>query len=114
MPSGRSRRRYGRRRLFHKQPSNEVTKCQTSAIFTVSTRTSLRWNAESGFLAVSAFNGETGERELQQIELGQAATFVMDLATRERGYGLIKSGVYRHEVDAGRQPAAAVARRRGI
>ena len=56
--------------------------------------TSLRWNAESGFLAVSAFNGETGERELQQIELGQAATFVLDLATRERGYGLIKSGVY--------------------
>ena len=56
--------------------------------------TSLRWNAESGFLAVSVFNGETGERELQQIELGQAATFVLDLATRERGYGLIKSGVY--------------------
>ena len=49
--------------------------------------TSLRWNAESGFLAVSAFNGETGERELQPIELGQAATFVLDLATRERGYG---------------------------
>ena len=55
---------------------------------------SLRWNAESGFLAVSAFNGEAGERELQPIELGQAATFVLDLATRERGYGLIKSGVY--------------------
>jgi hypothetical protein len=56
--------------------------------------TSLRWNAESGFLAVSAFNAETGERELQQIELGQAATFVLDLATRERGYGLIKTGIY--------------------
>jgi hypothetical protein len=56
--------------------------------------TSLRWNAESGFLAVSAFNAETGERELQQIELGQPATFVLDLATRERGYGLIKTGVY--------------------
>jgi hypothetical protein len=57
--------------------------------------TSLRWNAESGFLAVSAYNGETGERELQQIELGQPeATFVLDLATRERGYGLIKSGLY--------------------
>jgi hypothetical protein len=55
--------------------------------------TSLRWNAESGFLAVSAYNAETGERELQQIELGQPATFVLDLATRERGYGLIKSGV---------------------
>jgi hypothetical protein len=56
--------------------------------------TSLRWNAESGFLAVSAFNAETGERELQQIELGPPATFVLDLTTRERGYGLIKSGVY--------------------
>jgi hypothetical protein len=56
--------------------------------------TSLRWNAESGVLAISAFNAETGERELQQIELGQPATFVLDLATRERGYGLIKAGVY--------------------
>ena len=56
--------------------------------------TSLRWNAESGFLAVSVFNAETGESELQQIEFGQPATFVLDLATRERGYGLIKSGVY--------------------
>ena len=31
---------------------------------------------------------------MQQIELGEPATFVLDLATRERGYGLIKSGVY--------------------
>jgi hypothetical protein len=56
--------------------------------------TSVRWNAESGFLAVSTFNAKTGERELQQIELGQAATFVLDLATRERGYGRIKTGIY--------------------
>ena len=56
--------------------------------------TSLRWNAEDGFLARSVFNAETGERELQQIELGDPATFVLDLATPERGYGLIKSGVY--------------------
>ena len=56
--------------------------------------TSLRWNAETGFLAISVFNSETGERELQPIELGQPATFVIDLATRERGYGLIKAGVY--------------------
>ena len=53
--------------------------------------TSLRWNAETGFLGVSAFNAETGERELREIELGKTATFVLDLATRERGYGLIKS-----------------------
>jgi hypothetical protein len=56
--------------------------------------TSLRWNAETGVLAISVFNAETGERELQEIELGDSATFVLDLATRERGYGLIKSGVY--------------------
>jgi hypothetical protein len=57
--------------------------------------TSLRWNAEGGFLAVSAFNAETGARELQEIELSRpAATFALDLATRERGYGLIKAGVY--------------------
>jgi hypothetical protein len=56
--------------------------------------TSLRWNAETGVLGISVFNAETGERELQQIELGHPATFVLDLATRERGYGLIKSGVY--------------------
>ena len=43
---------------------------------------------------VSAFNPETGEREVQEILLGNAATFAMDLATRERGYGLIKVGVY--------------------
>jgi hypothetical protein len=56
--------------------------------------TSLRWNAESGFLSISVFNPESGERELREIELGQPATFVMDLATRERGYGLIKVGLY--------------------
>jgi hypothetical protein len=55
---------------------------------------SLRWNAEKGALGVSAYNPETGERELQEIELGKPATFAMDLATRERGYGLIKAGVY--------------------
>jgi hypothetical protein len=56
--------------------------------------TSVRWNAEDGFLAIYVFNSEIGERELREIELGSPATFVLDLATRERGYGLIKSGVY--------------------
>jgi hypothetical protein len=76
--------------------------------------TSLRWNAEIGILAFSVFNAETGERELREIELGQPATFALDLATRERGYGLIKTGVYNNDADAGRQPSAAVAGRRGI
>jgi hypothetical protein len=56
--------------------------------------TSLRWNAETGVLGISIFNSEIGGRELQEIELGQPATFALDLATRERGYGLIKTGVY--------------------
>jgi hypothetical protein len=56
---------------------------------------SLRWNAETGTLGVATYNAEAGERELRDILLGSAAaTFVMDLATRERGYGLIKQGVY--------------------
>ena len=56
--------------------------------------TSIRWNAESGVLSIAVFNSESGERELREIELGQAATFATDLATRERGYGLIKVGIY--------------------
>jgi hypothetical protein len=52
---------------------------------------SLRWNANDGGLSVSTF---AGERELQDVPLGQKATFVLDLATRERGYGLIKAGVF--------------------
>jgi hypothetical protein len=67
--------------------------------------TSLRWNAESGFLAVSAFNAETGERELLEIELGKPATFALDLATRERGYGLIKTGVYEMKLTPVGSPA---------
>ena len=55
---------------------------------------SLRWNAEEGFLSVSVFNSETGEREPKEIDLGPAATFVMDMATRERGYGAIRVGFY--------------------
>lgn len=55
---------------------------------------SLRWNAEIGILAISAFDAETGERGLVEIKLGKSATFIVDLATRSRGYGLIKSGVF--------------------
>ena len=55
---------------------------------------SLRWNAETGVLGVGVFSPESGEREVREILLGNTATFVMDLATRERGYGLIKVGQY--------------------
>jgi hypothetical protein len=57
--------------------------------------TPLRWNAETGVLGYGAYNDATGEREIIEIELGSStAKFVMDLATRERGYGLIRSGLY--------------------
>ena len=36
---------------------------------------SLRRNAEEGFLSVSVFNPETGQREPKEIDLGPAATF---------------------------------------
>jgi hypothetical protein len=55
---------------------------------------SVRWNAEDGFLAISAYNSETAERELREVPLGREATFALDLLTRERGYGQIRVGVY--------------------
>src|SRR5215475_8669749 len=55
----------------------------------------IRWNAEGGVLGYSCYNEATGERDIQEIELGSAAAkFVMDYATRERGYGLIRKGIY--------------------
>jgi hypothetical protein len=56
--------------------------------------TSARWNSETGFLGVSVYSAETGERELREIPLGADATFAMDMATRERGNGLIRVGIY--------------------
>jgi hypothetical protein len=56
--------------------------------------TSIRWNAETGTLGVSAFNSETGEHELQPIDFGPPATVAMDILTRERGYGMLRPGVY--------------------
>jgi len=57
--------------------------------------TTLRWNAEGGAIGYSAFDEESGERTIKPIELGsQSATFVIDLLTRERGYGLIQLGLY--------------------
>ena len=57
--------------------------------------TTLRWNAEHGVLGHSYWDDMAGERSIKEIELGTpTARFVMDLATRERGYGLIRKGVY--------------------
>src|SRR6516164_7830220 len=57
--------------------------------------TSLRWNAELGVLGHTVYDEVTGERSITEIELGSpSAKFVMDLATRERGYALIRKGVY--------------------
>jgi len=57
--------------------------------------TPLRWNAEIGVLGYGTYDDATGERSVEEIELGSAkAKFVMDLSTRERGYGLIRTGLY--------------------
>jgi hypothetical protein len=69
--------------------------------------TSIRWNAEDGVLGISAFNPETGARELEEIELGKPATFALDLATRERGYRLIKTGIYDMKLTPVGSPAPA-------
>jgi hypothetical protein len=54
-----------------------------------------RWNADGGALGFSKFDENTGERTIEEIGLGSPeAKFVMDLATRERGYGLIRKGLY--------------------
>jgi hypothetical protein len=56
--------------------------------------TPLRWNAEAGVLGYGCYDETTGERTVKEIELGSPeARFVMDLATRERGYGMIRVGV---------------------
>jgi hypothetical protein len=54
-----------------------------------------RWNAEHGGLAVSSFNIETGQRELQPVAFGCAeSTFVLDLGRRMRGFSMYRPGVY--------------------
>jgi hypothetical protein len=57
--------------------------------------TPLRWKAEAGILGYDYYDETTGERAFKEIELGSLrAQFAMDLATRERGYGLIRKNVY--------------------
>jgi hypothetical protein len=57
--------------------------------------TPLRWNAEAGVLGYGTYDAATGERSIEEIELGSPeAKFVMDYACRARGYGLIRVGLY--------------------
>jgi hypothetical protein len=57
--------------------------------------TALRWNAEHGVLGHSYWDDTTAERTIKEIELGSPmARFVMDLLTRERGYGMIRKSTY--------------------
>ncbi len=75
--------------------------------------TPLRWNAETGVLWLSFFNSETGEWEVKEIELnGPESRFAMDLPTRERGYGLIRAGVYDMKLTPVGTTAPGLARRR--
>jgi hypothetical protein len=53
-----------------------------------------RWNAENGVIAISTYNIETGMREQQSVDFGEASTFVIDLLTRERGFSMYRPGVY--------------------
>jgi hypothetical protein len=55
---------------------------------------SIRWNSEGGELSADVLN-KVLEREPHLIELGsQSATFVADMSTRERGYGMVAVGVF--------------------
>jgi hypothetical protein len=70
--------------------------------------TPLRWSAETGQLGYSTFDPATGERAVEVVELGSPqAKFVMDLATRERGYGLIRTGLYDMRLTAVNSPPPA-------
>ena len=68
--------------------------------------TPLRWNAETGVLAYGSYDEASGERELIEIELGSpTAKFAMDLRTRERGYGMIRQGLYDMRLSPVGEPA---------
>ena len=68
----------------------------------------LRWNSEAGELIVIAVD-EAFEREPRLIELDtSAATFAMDMATRQRGYGLIITGFYKMVMTPVGSPPPAV------
>jgi hypothetical protein len=57
--------------------------------------TPIRWNAMEGILGIGRYDESTGERGIEEIELGSATSrFVMDYGCRERGYGLIRKSVY--------------------
>ena len=57
---------------------------------------SLRWSSTNGgTLGYTTFDYTTGERTVTEIELGsRQARFVLDMHTRERGFGMTRKGVY--------------------
>jgi hypothetical protein len=58
--------------------------------------TSLRWAAEAGVLGISTYDPAEGERGVEVIELNSPKSKIaLDLSTRERGYGMIRKGVFK-------------------
>ena len=76
------------------QPNNGEPKCQISVIFTVSIQPRSGGTRKAGSLRSRSSTRRPASANCKKSSSAQAATFVIDLATRERGYGLIKSGVY--------------------
>jgi hypothetical protein len=57
--------------------------------------TSLRWSSANGVLGRTVIDPETGERTIEPIELGSSeARLAMDFSCRDRGYTLIRPGMY--------------------
>jgi hypothetical protein len=55
----------------------------------------IRWSAENGILGIGIYDAVLGDRTIESIELGsREAKFAIDLMTRQKGQGLIATGVY--------------------
>jgi hypothetical protein len=96
-PSANEIRRLCGRRIHRAEPAHHrgVTAMSDISDLHGVYATALRWNAEAGILGYGCYDEKTGERTVKEIEFGSPeARFVMDLATREHGYGMIRVGVY--------------------
>jgi hypothetical protein len=55
----------------------------------------IRWSAENGVLGIAVYDAVLGDRSIEPIELGsREAKIAVDLETRQKGNGLIATGVY--------------------